>query len=122
MQLLLMVLFSALLQYFLPWWSAALVPFALAFWQGRNAGGSFWNGFGAGSSLWLAVAYWQHVRSGGLLTGRIAELLSVSTPLLFTITGLLGGLVAGLAALSGFYLRQVLGQARLKRRAFTAAR
>ncbi|MBD0260643.1 MAG: hypothetical protein ICV83_33410, partial [Cytophagales bacterium] len=58
---------------------------------------------------WAATALVIHLRNEGILTAKIAGLFALPFPvLLIAITALIGGLVGGLAALSGFYWQRLL--------------
>lgn len=97
------------LQWVLPWWILALVCFALAFWLARRVGEAFWAGFAGIALGWLALGLFFHLSNNGILTGRIATLFSLPSPwLLLVITPLVGGLVGGLAALTGYFFRRVI--------------
>ncbi|MBK9719348.1 MAG: hypothetical protein IPO85_17900 [Saprospiraceae bacterium] len=66
-------------------------------------------GFIAGNMVWLGVSYFYHWTSFSPLTGMIGEIfqgLSVSS--LFYITGLIGGVTAGLGAWSGAAIRHLI--------------
>lgn len=109
MSFLLMILLSAMVQYFLPWWSVALVPFGISAWKGSSGKGAFFNGFFSAAVLWAALAFYEHQRSGGLLTERISVLFQgVGMPVLLAATVLIGGLVGGFASMSGYFLRQLI--------------
>jgi|GEM_PF-214453 len=100
---------SFILQLFLPWWIIAPVAFALALWKGTSSRQAFWSGFGAIVFLWAAAALVIHLRNEGILTAKVAGLFSLPFPaLMIVITALVGGLVGGLAALSGFYWQRLV--------------
>jgi hypothetical protein len=100
---------SFILQLFLPWWIIAPAAFALALWKGTSSRQAFWSGFGAIVFLWAATALVIHLRNEGILTAKIAGLFALPFPaLMIVITALVGGLVGGLAALSGFYWQRLL--------------
>lgn len=112
MPFLLIFLLTAAAQYLLPWWGmAAVVPFAVAAWRSKSAGGAFGAGFLAVGLLWLLVAFWKSNVNDGVLAGRMAGVLPLggSAALLLALTVLPGGLVGGIAAWAGY----------LGRRAFT---
>ena len=89
-----------------PWWVVLVPAFGAGLGWGRTGRGAFWQGFGAVALLWGGYAAWLHVRSGGILTERVAVLFQGLPPLvLVVLAAVLGGLAAGLAALSGYYLR-----------------
>jgi hypothetical protein len=51
------------------------------------------------------------MQSEGILTERVALLFNLPSPvLLIAITALIGGLVGGIAALSGFFFRQLFSK------------
>ena len=100
---------SFILQLFLPWWIIAPAAFALALWKGTSSRQAFWSGFGALVFLWAAAALVIHLRNEGILTAKVAGLFSLPFPaLMIMITALIGGLVGGLAALSGFYWQRLV--------------
>ncbi|MBO9637626.1 MAG: hypothetical protein J7576_05615 [Siphonobacter aquaeclarae] len=109
MSFLLMILLSAMVQYFLPWWSVALVPFGISAWKGTSGKGAFFNGFFSAGLLWLGLAWYEHQRSGGILTERISTLFQgAGTPALLAATALIGALVGGFASMSGYFVRQLI--------------
>lgn len=105
------LILTALLAYiagiYLPWWSIAIASFAVAVLVHQKAGKAFLAGFLGVFLLWAGLAFWIDQQNEGILSKRIASLLPLhgNTILLIAVTGLVGGLVAGLAALSGSYLR-----------------
>lgn len=106
-----MLLLTALAQYFVPWWGVvALVPFAVAAWRARSAGGAFGAGFLSIALLWAVAAGWQSQANDHLLAGRMAQVLPLggSTVLLLVVTALLGGLVGGTAAWAGYLGRRAV--------------
>jgi hypothetical protein len=106
---LLIALLSFLLQLFLPWWIIAIVAFGAALWRATTGGNAFWSGFLAIVLVWMLMATVIHVRTGGILTERVAALFSLPASfLLIIVTALVGGLVGGMAALSGYYVRQLI--------------
>jgi len=108
---LLMLLLTALAQYLLPWWGVvALVPFAVAAWRARSAGGAFGTGFLSVALLWGLVAGWQSFTNDHLLAGRMAQVLPLggSSALLLALTALIGGLVGGTAAWAGYLGRRAV--------------
>lgn len=68
-------------------------------------------GFVGIALIWLAYALLIHIRTDGIFTGRMSELLfkskNAAIPLL--VTAVLGGLVGGMAGLSGFLTRLAVG-------------
>ncbi len=107
LQLILIAVISLLAQLVLPWWSVAIVAFAVCFWRSTSAGRAFWHGFAGVALVWLLYALMIHVRTDGILTGRMGQLIFKADGAVFPllVTALLGGLVGGLAAMSGYYVR-----------------
>lgn len=112
-QILLIAVLSLLVQLVLPWWSLALVAFAVCFWRGaifRGAGRAFWYGFAGVALVWFVYALLAHLRTDGIFTGRMSQLLfkADAPALLMAVTAVLGGLVGGLAGMAGYFARQAL--------------
>lgn len=109
MLFILIFLFSLLAQFFLPWWSLALVCFGLAAWKARYGGHAFLAGFGAIGLTWLGAALYWHLFTDGILSQRVANMMTVGSPwILLAVTVLLGALIGGLSAMSGFYVQRAL--------------
>ena len=90
-----------------PWWSMAVVAFIVGLAIAPTGRVAFWAGFvGAGLS-WLVPAAWLSYQNDGLLAHRVAQLLPLggSAVALVIVTALIAGLVGGLAALAGVWLR-----------------
>ena|SRR5687767_1724821 len=89
------------------WWFFAVIAFLVALLINQRAGKSFLSGFLGLFLLWAGLARWIDIKNDSVLSVKIAELLPLggSAIALILITGLLGGLVAGLAALSAGFLR-----------------
>jgi hypothetical protein len=104
---LLILVLTFLAQLVLDWWSAALVPLLLGAALGRHGGRAFLAGAAGVGQGWLLAASWSELRTDGLLTHRVAQLLPLGGHdwLVVLITTVLGALVGGLAALSGCWLR-----------------
>lgn len=86
------------------------VCFLLALWRGSPGGQAFLAGLlGAGLSWWIP-ATWLNLHGVERLAQRLATLLPLggSSWVLVLVAGLLAGLVGGLAALSGAWVRQAL--------------
>ena len=107
------ILLTALLSFalclFLPWWIIAIAGFAVAFAIPQKAGISFVAGFIALFFLWVGLSFWMSAANNHLLAHKISLLfIKVDNPmLLIVVTGIIGGLVAGLGSLTGRLLRQI---------------
>jgi hypothetical protein len=108
MVFLLIALLSFLLQFFLPWWIIAVVAFGVALWKASSGGNAFLSGFLAIVLVWTVMAGFIHIHTEGILSNKIAALFYLPSPLLLIIiTAFIGGLVGGMAALSGFFVRKL---------------
>jgi hypothetical protein len=63
-------------------------------------------GFFGIALLWSVKAFWLDQSSATVLTEGIAKIFSISKPLLFLATALIGGLVGGFAATAGAALKE----------------
>ncbi len=92
---------------FLPWWGIAISSLLVAVLIHQKGGKAFLSGFLGLFILWAALAWWIDMKNNGVLSKKIAGILPLggNSLLLILVTGLVGGLVAGFAAMSGSYLR-----------------
>ncbi|MFM2428760.1 MAG: hypothetical protein RL012_644 [Bacteroidota bacterium] len=108
-QVVLTVLLSYVAEQFLPWWTIGICAAIIAMCLTLNRIAAFLGGFTAISLLWMIVATSIDVRTNAILSTKIAPLLGFqSSTLLILLTGLVGGMVGGLGALSGQQLRALL--------------
>jgi len=105
--LILTALLSFIAGLYFPWWSIAIPAFLVALLVQQKAGMAFVSAFSALLLLWSGLAWWINVENENILAARIGELLGIGNNpfLLILITGAVGGLVAGFAAMSGSFLR-----------------
>lgn len=101
-----------LLQPFLPWWIVAVIAFAVGFLVKQHAIAAFSASLLGVFTLWVVYAFTLSAANDHLLAGKIAALLGPltggSVVVLFILTGLVGGLVAGLAGLCGRFTAQAI--------------
>ncbi len=92
---------------FSPWWGFAITSFLVAVLVHQKGGKAFLSGFLGISLLWAGLAGWMDMKNNGILSHKIAQILPLNgnSFLLILITAVVGGLVAGFAAMSGSYLR-----------------
>ena len=108
------VISTALLAYaggiFLPWWSVALAGFISGAWLLQRPGTAFLSGFTSVFLLWAGFAFVRSQANDDLLATRFAQLILKSdNPLLLVLlTGVIGGLSAGLGALAGSLGRSLI--------------
>ncbi len=100
-------LLAFVLGLYFPWWSIAIASFLVALLVRQQAGKAFFAGFLGLLLLWAGLAWWIDMKNNGVLSKKIASLLPLggNTFLLILVTGIIGGIVAGLAAMSGSFLR-----------------
>ena len=110
MKFLVAVILTGLLAFvsglFLPWWGISFAAFLVALLIRQGGARSWFSGFLGIFLLWGGLALWINLQNQGILAERIAKVFSLGNPvILILVTGIIGGLVAGFAALSGNYLR-----------------
>jgi len=93
---------------YLPWWSIAIVAFIVAAAIPQQPFKAFLAGFIALFLLWGALTWFISSNNDHILAHKISLLIlkSDSPGMLVLITALIGALVAGLAALSGSFVRK----------------
>ena len=109
--IILIALVSFVSSLFLPWWVIAIVGFAIAFIIPQRAGSAFLSGFLALFLLWVGISFYISNANGHLLAHKMSVLfLKIDNPfLLIIVTGIIGGLVAGFASISGSLCRELVG-------------
>jgi hypothetical protein len=105
--ILLTITLSFLAGLFLPWWSIAIISFAVAAFLPQSIGKSFLSGFLGILILWGLLAAWIDMKNESILSLKIAELMELgrNSFLLILITSLIGAMVGGFAAMAGASLR-----------------
>ncbi len=103
-QILVTLAICLLLQLFFPWWTLAIGAFVVAFIFDSKSFTSFAAGFLAIGILWLSMASYITVVTDSILTSKLNQLLPVNSLLL---TLLIGGLVGGMASLTGSLFRKI---------------
>ncbi|MBE7173278.1 MAG: hypothetical protein INR73_22085 [Williamsia sp.] len=105
--LIMLLSFAACL--YLPWWSIALVACIIAILIPQKPLPSFTTGFLALFILWSAFALLVSIGNHHLLAQKMSVVMfKAANPfLLVFVSGLIGALVAGFAALTGSYARKL---------------
>lgn len=108
--LLIMALLSFAASLFMPWWIIAIVCFIVAFAIPQKPLLAFLAGFAALFILWIGISMYISSANDDLLVHKMSVLfIKADNPiLLFLLTGLIGGLVAGFGSLTGRLLRQII--------------
>jgi hypothetical protein len=112
MKLLVSILLIALLSFtaclYFPWWSIAFVAFIVSALLRQTPLSAFITGFTSLFLLWGILSFWISSNNNHLLAHKMSLLiLKMDNPFLLVFaTALIGGLVAGFAALAGSYTRR----------------
>jgi hypothetical protein len=119
MKFIIQVVLTGLLSYgaehFLPWWTIGICAAIVAMGLSLNKITALLGGFTSIALLWMGAATLIDVHTNSILSVKIAPLLGFqSSTLLILLTGLVGGIVGGLGALSGQQLRTLLTRRRAK--------
>ncbi len=93
---------------YLPWWSIALVAFLVIALIPQKPLYAFMAGFMSIFILWSVMAFMISYKNNHVLVHKVSTLiLKINSPLaMVLLTGLIGALVAGFAALAGSYVRK----------------
>lgn len=92
----------------LPWWSFAITSLIVSVSIHQKPWKAFLSGFLGLFLLWAGMAFLKDAANTHILATKVAQILPLggSYIVLILLTGVIGGLVSGLAALSGSYLRK----------------
>ncbi|HMR39299.1 MAG TPA: hypothetical protein PKA90_02605 [Ignavibacteria bacterium] len=105
------LILTAVLSYpagiFLPWWSIAVVAFLVSLIIPMKPVKAFSCGFLSLFLLWGGLGFFISSNNGNILAQKISQLMIFmnSPVLLIILTGIIAGMVAGFASLSGSFLR-----------------
>ena len=109
MVFLVIIIAAFLLQMVLPWYIVVIIAFATCGIIGKTGKISFWQPFLAIFTLWIAMALFKSLPNHNVLATRVAEMLSVKLwPIVLVVTGLLGGLAAGISGYCGYHFRKAM--------------
>jgi hypothetical protein len=107
MLFIIILILSLIVGFITPWWAVAIIAFVVALYAGKTPLQAFWSGFLAIFIVWVVLILFKSVPNNHLLASRVAVLFHLPgwTVLIF-ITGLIGGLVGGMSAMSGVLVRR----------------
>lgn len=111
MRLILNILLIAIIAFFaglyFAWWTVAVAAFIVVLFLPLRPAAAFVAGFMAVFLLWVVLAALINTANDGILASRIGQLLNTGRNpfVLILVTGLTGGIVGGLSALSASYIR-----------------
>ncbi|MBO6660511.1 MULTISPECIES: hypothetical protein [Roseivirga] len=106
------IILGVILSLFLPWWAVMLAAFLSgAIVRLRNVA-AFFVPFGAIALLWIVNAWMLSNANDYTLASKIAVLLPLegNVVLLILVTGVIGGLAAGVAGLFGNQCRAIMAK------------
>ena len=104
---LLILILSALLQIWLPWWSMLLAAGVLSCFAGKSYLHAIVCAFLACGTVWLGYALIINNTQGMLMTGRIAELLALpAVQLLYVINFAFAGITGMIGAWCGVAIKK----------------
>lgn len=94
---------AAILEQFLPWWAIAIAGFVLGYLIKQPSFAAFAAGFVAIFLLWTGYAFLLSHDNHNILASKVATLVQLNgnVKALLLLTGIVGGLVSGFAALTG---------------------
>ena len=92
----------------LPWWSFVFTSFLVALGVHQNIGKAFLAGFLGLFLFWAILALIKDFANDHILSVKVAKILPLggSYWILILVTGMIGGFVSGLAAISGSTARK----------------
>jgi len=101
-----LIILTLIGSWYLPWWWIAVVGF-LGGYRAHSAVSALLLGFMSVFCAWIPVAYYFDLMSHGLMSERLAQMFSLPyAPLIFLVTGAVGGFFSSVWSLFGFYLKR----------------
>jgi hypothetical protein len=97
------IIIALILSQFLPWWSVMLAGFITAISFSLKKSAVFFVPFLAIAMFWMVYSFWLSSTNDFTLSKKIAVLLPLqgNPYVLILVTGIVGGLAAGIAAIFG---------------------
>jgi hypothetical protein len=93
------------------WLATALAGALGGIWANHTPRMGWSTGFSAGFTTWWGAAMLSNVPNGGMLAGKVGQVLQgLEGWHLLTLTGLIGGLLGGLGVLTGVYGKALLAR------------
>jgi hypothetical protein len=106
--MLLIAMLSFISGLFLPWWTIAVVAFAVSALIPQGPLAAFFAGFSGLFLLWGGMALGIDLANGSILSTRVAGVLPLheSSPAIILVTAFVGALVGGGGALTAAFLQK----------------
>jgi len=99
---------SYLLSFYAPWWILMIISFLVGFSIYGGGFTVFLSGFLGGGLLWLSYSWYLDYQTQSILSEKIVNLFPFDDKLyLIILSGLIGGLASGFAAITGNSLRLI---------------
>ena len=91
-----------------PWWGFVVTSLIVSVAIHQKPGKAFLSGFLGLFLLWAGMALLKDAANEHILSAKVAQILPLggSYLVLILVTGVVGGLISGFAALTGSYLRR----------------
>jgi hypothetical protein len=116
MTYIIILIVSAIAQFFLPWWVIAPISFAFCAWKSESAKGAYAAAAGAAATVWTAYTTYINMATDSIMASKIAALFTFGVGFLEKLPTagylgfvaiLLASTVAGLSGVAGYQFRQL---------------
>jgi hypothetical protein len=108
---LIIFILSLLAGFILPWWAIAVIAFFAALFIGKTSGKSFGAGFLAVAIAWVILMLIKSIPNQNVLANRVSALFHLPGWIwIVVVTAIIGGLVGGFAAISGFLFKKAFAK------------
>ena len=96
---------SAVAEYFLPWWTIAIVACGVSMFMRMKGWTSFLAGFLAMGFFWFGAVLFRDIPNNHILSQRMARVFGINDyGVLLSIVSFLGAIIGGLSAWAGALL------------------
>lgn len=111
MLFLIILILSLLSGFILPWWAIAIIAFFAALFTGKSSGKSFGAGFLSVAIAWIILMLIKSIPNKNVLANRVSALFHLPGWFwIILVTAIIGGLVGGFAAMSGFLFKKAFAK------------
>tara|TARA_B110000263_G_C15024689_1_gene381160 strand:+ start:188 stop:562 length:375 start_codon:yes stop_codon:yes gene_type:complete len=112
MNFLLRILINGITAYylvgFLPWWCIVIVPFFLGYSIKENYFTHFLSGFIGIGIAWIFLIINTDISNQSIISEKIIQILKIeNVNLLIIYSSIIGGLIGGLASITGYSLQKI---------------
>ena len=95
--------------HFLPWWCIVIIPFFLGCFMKENYFTHFLSGFIGIGIAWIFLIINIDISNQSIISEKIIDILKIeNVNLLIIYTSIIGGLIGGLASITGYSLQRIL--------------